>query len=274
MNDKNRNLLIRIVTAVVMLPILIYLIYLGGYPLACLFAFAAAACVYEYYTITMGNLTAPGYIGVAGAAAMPFLPRVIPQHAGDLCFWWIVTFFVFFFAWHLIKDATKEAPTRIAHHVTGMVYGTSGMVALAFISIRPNAGWWTFVAMCLTWMNDTMAYFSGRAFGKHKLYEAISPNKTWEGFFGGMIGSTAVLFAISHWFFHELTVVDCLLLGILSGILGPVGDLCESMLKRAYGVKDSGKSIPGHGGMLDRIDALQFNGILVFVYLQFARGFV
>ncbi|MDQ3266945.1 MAG: phosphatidate cytidylyltransferase [Myxococcota bacterium] len=274
MNDKNKNLVLRIVTALLALPILLYLIYLGGYPVACLFAFAAGATAYEYYSITLGKLSVPGWAGVVGAAAMPLLPVSIPQHAGDLAFWWIVTFFVFFFAWHLIKDASKEAPTRIAHHVTGMVYGTSGMMALAFISMRPSAGWWTFITMFCTWMNDTCAYFAGRALGRHKLYVEVSPNKTWEGFFGGMVGSTVGLFVIGHWFFTELTWVDCLILGIGSGILGPVGDLCESMLKRSYGVKDSGKTLPGHGGVLDRIDALQFNAILVFVYLQFARGFV
>jgi len=244
-NDKNKNLVLRIVTALLALPILLYLIYLGGYPVACLFGFAAAATAFEYYSMTMGKVGLPGWVGVIGAAAMPFLPVAI-----------------------------KEAPTRIAHHVTGMVYGTSGMMALAFISMRSNAGWWTFITMFCTWMNDTCAYFTGRALGRHKLYPEVSPNKTWEGFFGGMIGSTLGLLVIGRWFFLDLTWVDALVLGVGSGILGPVGDLCESMLKRAYGVKDSGKTLPGHGGILDRIDALQFNAILVFVYLQFARGFV
>lgn len=274
MTDKNKNLILRVVTALAILPVIIYLIYLGGWPLGLLYSVGATGCVYEYYTITTGKLTPPGWAGVISAFCMPLFPFLIPEHAGDLAFWFVVVFFVLVFFWHLLKDASKEALTRVAHLTTGLVYGTSGMVALAFIGTRPGAGYWTFAAMCITWMNDTWAYFVGRAFGRHKLYAAVSPNKSWEGFFGGMAGSVLVLFAIRQWLFAELTVVDCLILGIGGGIFGPVGDLCESMLKRAYGVKDSGKSIPGHGGMLDRLDALQFNAILVFVYLQFARGFV
>ena len=116
-----------------------------------------------------------------------------------------------------------------------------------------------------------LAYFFGRFLGKHKLYPEVSPAKTWEGFFGGFVGSIGFLFLQKAFFFSHLTVVDCLVLGILGGILGPAGDLCESMLKRAYGVKDSGTIIPGHGGMLDRIDALIFNGPMVLLYVQFVR---
>jgi phosphatidate cytidylyltransferase len=82
------------------------------------------------------------------------------------------------------------------------------------------------------------------------------------------------MFVARAGFFPEFTVIDCVVLGVVGGIAGPIGDLCESMLKRAYGVKDSGKLIPGHGGMLDRIDALLFNAPLVFIYVQFARGWL
>ena len=127
-------------------------------------------------------------------------------------------------------------------------------------------------ALVITWANDTLAYFAGRFLGRHKLYPEVSPNKTWEGFFGGMVGSVVGMFIARAFFFPVFTVADCLVLGIVGGILGPIGDLCESMLKRAYGVKDSGRIIPGHGGILDRIDALLFNAPLVFGYVHFVRG--
>ena len=99
----------------------------------------------------------------------------------------------------------------------------------------------------------------------------MSPNKTWEGFAGGMVGSIGGLFIVKYGFFSGMTWLDCVAMGLLGGVLGPAGDLCESMLKRSYKVKDSGKMIPGHGGMLDRVDALLFNAPMVLLWVQFAR---
>jgi phosphatidate cytidylyltransferase len=126
--------------------------------------------------------------------------------------------------------------------------------------------WWVVLACALTWLDDTGAYFAGRAFGRHKLLPKVSPKKTWEGFAGGWLASLAAAFAVRAIGFHALSVVDCLVLGLLAGIVGPTGDLSESLLKRSLDVKDSGRILPGHGGILDRIDALLFNGVLVFVY--------
>ncbi len=92
--------------------------------------------------------------------------------------------------------------------------------------------------------------------------------------FGGFVGAIGFLFVQRAFFFPTLTVIDCFVLGGLGSVLGPAGDLCESMLKRAYGVKDSGVIIPGHGGMLDRIDALIFNAPMVFLYVVFLRGWL
>jgi phosphatidate cytidylyltransferase len=86
-----------------------------------------------------------------------------------------------------------------------------------------------------------------------------------------MVGSIGGLLIVKYGFFPKMTIVDCFALGSLGGVLGPMGDLCESMLKRAYGVKDSGNIIPGHGGMLDRIDALLFNAPAALLYVQFVR---
>jgi phosphatidate cytidylyltransferase len=129
------------------------------------------------------------------------------------------------------------------------------------------------MALLLTWGNDTGAYAFGRTMGRHKLYPKVSPGKTWEGFFGGMIVATALALAAKATFFPSLSWIDAIALGIPTSILGPIGDLSESMIKRAYGVKDSGKLIPGHGGLLDRVDALLFNAPFIYLYavLVFAR---
>jgi phosphatidate cytidylyltransferase len=119
----------------------------------------------------------------------------------------------------------------------------------------------------LLWANDTGAYLSGISFGKHKLMERISPKKTWEGFFGGMIAAALVAWFLSGW----LGVVDKLhwvIIALIISIAGTYGDLVESMLKRSLGVKDSGTIMPGHGGFLDRFDSAIISFPLVYLFIS------
>ncbi|MGZ6141565.1 MAG: phosphatidate cytidylyltransferase, partial [Myxococcaceae bacterium] len=165
-----------------------------------------------------------------------------------------------------------HAPVRTAHAVTGCLYGGLGLGPIAALRVGPSGLQWVISALVITWANDTCAYFAGRLLGRHKLHPAVSPNKTWEGFAGGAVGSVVGMF-IARWVaFPGLTTLDCWALGLLGAVLGPLGDLCESMLKRAYGVKDSGMLIPGHGGLLDRVDALLFNAPAVYLYVVLVRG--
>jgi phosphatidate cytidylyltransferase len=125
---------------------------------------------------------------------------------------------------------------------------------------------WVLLAIGVTFGNDTGAYFGGRGFGKHKLYPKVSPAKTVEGAIGGLVATLLILFVVRATLCPWLTIADVLLVGLPAAVLGPIGDLCESLMKRAAGVKDSGHLIPGHGGMLDRIDALLFVGAWIYVY--------
>jgi phosphatidate cytidylyltransferase len=134
----------------------------------------------------------------------------------------------------------------------------------------PHGGWVVLLVMAVIFGGDTGAYFSGRFLGKHKLYPKISPKKTIEGAIGGLAAGVGIAFLARAYFpgHDALTVVDCIILGAGGAAFGAIGDLVESMLKRAYKVKDSGALIPGHGGMLDRIDGLLFGGPLMLFYLQ------
>jgi phosphatidate cytidylyltransferase len=134
------------------------------------------------------------------------------------------------------------------------------------VGLRVQGGTaWVVLAFAVTWANDTFAYFAGMLFGKHQLYQKVSPKKTWEGFAGGAVGSVLGALVIRATLLQELSVPHAVLLGAGAAVLGPLGDFTESLLKRAAGVKDSGKVIPGHGGLLDRIDALLF--VVPWVYL-------
>lgn len=128
----------------------------------------------------------------------------------------------------------------------------------------------------ITWLGDTMAYFVGSAFGKHRLAPRVSPKKSWEGAAGNLLGNllgAGILFA-TGWY-PQWTVVDFAALAILMGVAGQLGDLVESTWKRSAGVKDSnvGVSIPGHGGLLDRVDSLLFAAPVLWAYVHFQFGF-
>jgi phosphatidate cytidylyltransferase len=271
-NEKNKNLVVRMVSALSLLPVVVFLLYMGGLYSALLLGVASAICVSEYYLITQKELSPAAWVGIVLAGALPLLALRNPERTGEGAFWVTAFFLIFAFTFHLIRGPLQEAPTRVAHLVTGFLYGSVGLTAMCALRQMPEGLMWVIAALVITWANDTVAYFAGRFLGRHKLYPAVSPNKTWEGFAGGLVGSVVGMFIARAGFFPLLTVTDCVFLGICGGILGPIGDLCESMLKRAYGVKDSGRAMPGHGGILDRIDALVFNAPLVFVYVTFLRG--
>lgn len=116
------------------------------------------------------------------------------------------------------------------------------------------------------WVNDTFAYIFGLLFGKHKLFERITPKKTWEGFFGGILSTLASALTINA-YFHKLSIVHWLAIALITALFGVLGDLFESTLKRQAGIKDSGNIMPGHGGLLDRLDSALFAVPAVVIYL-------
>ncbi|MFO7658896.1 MAG: phosphatidate cytidylyltransferase [Bacteroidales bacterium] len=118
----------------------------------------------------------------------------------------------------------------------------------------------------LLWINDSAAYIFGMLFGKHRLFERISPKKSWEGFAGGTVITLTLAFFLNIWF-DILSQTDWLIIGAIISVAGVYGDLVESMFKRSANIKDSGKILPGHGGMLDRIDSVLLSSPLVFTYL-------
>jgi len=146
---------------------------------------------------------------------------------------------------------------------------------LAYVSLirnMPNGRVWVLFLIITVWAGDIFALLSGSFLGRHKLYPKISPNKTFEGLGGAIVGSILVAFAFSWLFIPNLEIGSCILLAIGLGILGQLGDFTESMLKRSAQVKDSGTLIPGHGGMLDRLDSFLFSApFLHYALLYFFK---
>jgi phosphatidate cytidylyltransferase len=158
---------------------------------------------------------------------------------------------------------------RYAATVTGIFYAGCLLTYLAKLKlIDPNqAGDTVLIVLLVAWLADTGGYFAGRFLGNAKLYEAVSPKKTWAGAWGGIAGSVVGVAGLKLISAHYLSWVDVALIAIPGGILGQLGDLTESMIKRSAGVKDSGALLPGHGGLLDRIDAVLFIAPYVYGYL-------
>jgi phosphatidate cytidylyltransferase len=144
------------------------------------------------------------------------------------------------------------------------------LVADATAAAIYSWGGWTVLAILASiWVCDSAAYFAGRAFGKHKLFERVSPKKTWEGAIAGFLGAVAAFLIVRALVLPYLTVPHAIVCGTIVGIFGQTGDLVESLLKRDAGIKDSSALIPGHGGVLDRFDSLLFVSPLLFLYLDF-----
>lgn len=158
---------------------------------------------------------------------------------------------------------------NIGHYLLGLFYIAVPFTLLSYIATdsqgyHPNR---VFGLMWLVWTNDTVAYLVGSMIGKRKLFERISPNKTWEGAGGAVVG-TALMAWILSVYVKDFTPIQWVTMGIIAALFGPPGDLVESMLKRSESVKDSGSLLPGHGGLLDRFDALLF--VIPFAWLALA----
>ncbi len=276
MNEKNRNLVIRIASAVLMLPIALGLLWLGGIATILLAAAASAIVASELYKMAGLSLRHPAaIIGLLSTASLAWLGASLESRWPGVVGVMALAPLASLTLYTLLppKGDLRQAATSAAFAALATPYVGVGLGAVVALRSLPGTmGFtWTLVALGVTWGNDTGAYFAGRLLGRHKLYPRISPNKTWEGFFGGMATSVLICFLIRWIYDPGLGAGDCAIVGVVGAILGPLGDLSESMMKRAFGVKDSGRIMPGHGGIYDRVDALLFVAPWVFAYQHFIR---
>ena len=163
----------------------------------------------------------------------------------------------------------RQAAAEAALILMGFLYVLLLLSHLIMLRMLPHGVPWLFLIMFIVMSGDSAAYYVGSNFGKTKIYPAVSPKKSVEGSLGGLAGSIAGAFVSKGIFFPELTVFDCIATALLLGVLGQLGDLFESLIKRSCGVKDSGSIFPGHGGILDRLDSILFAGPVAFYYAYF-----
>jgi phosphatidate cytidylyltransferase len=267
MNDKNRNLIARIATAVVLLPLVVWLLLVGGWPFALLLGAASAVCAVELNRLPFpeGERRPPWGGLVASALAAFLIPLSAAEFSlgpAEILGGLVVVAFVDSL---LFERELPRAPLRVGLAVLGAAY--PGLALASLVQLRSAPQGLGFIALCLagTWLNDTGAYFAGRTLGRRKLYPRISPSKTWEGAVGGLIASIAGALVVRAFLVPGIPWLAAAAIGAGCGILGPLGDLSESMLKRAFDKKDSSHILPGHGGLLDRIDALLFNAPFVWL---------
>jgi phosphatidate cytidylyltransferase len=277
---KNKNLAVRVATAAVVVPFILWALLAAPLWVWASFVLVIAIPVgaQELFAMTLPGergLQAWGIVATAGVGALSYFETTgtntsgLPAHIGIMA---IVLA-------SLLVSISRPLPSetagfRMAWLAAGPIYVGGTVSALASMHALEFGGQWVLLSMMLAWFADTLGYFSGRflggkIFGARRMSPNISPNKTWEGALGGVAGSTLAVLLAHFWYLPKLPLLGGLALAWVAGPLGILGDLVESLIKRATGTKDSGWIVPGHGGLIDRIDALMFTGTATLIYARY-----
>lgn len=283
MNDsvkpKRSNLAVRFMTAGVAAPVILWMLFVAPpwvWP-SFVFLLATPIAASELFGMTLRGERGLQLFGVLSSVAMGGAlyyavasPPMLVRFPVALVLWTIVT---------MIVSLSRPLPSDAAGHrmawlLGGPLYIGGTLSMLAYLHHGSDGGGWVLLSMMLAWFADTAGYFAGRflggkVFGPRKLSPLISPNKTWEGACGSMFGCLLAVTVAHFWYLPALPLAGGCLLAICAGPIGICGDLVESLIKRSTGAKDSGWIVPGHGGMIDRIDALMFTATLVLVYARY-----
>jgi phosphatidate cytidylyltransferase len=278
----------RVISALVLLPVLVLLVWWSVWSVAALVAVATVVGLLELY----GAFAAGGYrprsglglsVGLAlvlaavlrSRVAFDVLPLALtgailasliaellyPSHEAALPAWALTLAGACYIGWllaHFILLRELNTPLNPS--------------LLAPLRIEPGAAW-VYMILAITFLQDTAAYFVGRSLGRHKLAPRLSPKKTWEGAIGGMAGAIGGSLICIPLLGLPINFGAGILLGVVGGVVGPLGDLAESLIKRQVGLKDAGAIIPGHGGLLDRADSLLFTApALYYLILLFTKA--
>lgn len=280
MNDKMKNLAVRTLSGIVLAAAVLGAIVWSQWSLGILLVLLLLAGMHEFYSLAeqCGNRpqrlagTVTGLVLFAlnfafVADAIEILGDARRMFACGLAFALLLPFAML--AGELYRKEENPA-ANLGTTLMGIFYVALPLSLICYIPLIGSRTWnpWILVAFIfIIWANDVFAYLTGMTFGRHRLFERLSPKKSWEGFFGGLAG--AVVTGGVAALLLDASVPAWMGLALLTAVTGVLGDLAESMFKRAAEVKDSGSLIPGHGGVLDRFDSMLFCAPFVFVYMLF-----
>lgn len=271
-------MLTRSISGLVFLVIVIGSLYGGYYTSIALFSVISFLGSLEFYKLAKKVSVPYKYLGSTFSSSIVILGGYLLANPHDIWVFGVWIFIAISFVIILLRSASETAISDISITLAGAFYLAIPLLSLLVIGIVPsfsaiNFNWiLPLFIFILTWVNDIGAYLVGRTFGKHKLFIRVSPNKTWEGSIGGLLFS--VIFSILiHHFWPIFGLTTWLTTGVLVSVFANIGDLMESAFKRNAKVKDSGNIMPGHGGILDRFDAILLTAPIVLAYLLFTSEF-
>lgn len=270
-----KNVITRSISGAVYVALIIAAIMSGRYGIIALTAVFALLAGVEYQhlvSVKGGRRAITSVISAIDVAILLVLQAVTftaSQFYLDLFTGCILSLAIIIIARFVMSlyDKRPEAFAETGRSMLGYIYIGMPLGALNLICLFTDFDWYILAMFVMIWLNDTGAFCVGSLFGRHKLFERLSPKKSWEGFWGGMF--FCALAGVLFYFLapDTLTLVSWIALGITVSAFSTWGDLFESMMKRSLGVKDSGKLIPGHGGILDRIDSLLFVAPVTLIFL-------
>jgi phosphatidate cytidylyltransferase len=255
---SDKSLKIRLLVAALIIPPLLLFLVLGGWPFNIFFCLALSIGAWEFWRMFRVAGYAPSLFILIAATVSIFLLRSLPL--AEYMGLWLSALVLFSLA-----DAVRQQARNIANATLNFCFTVAGALYVGWLGsylilLRnlPQGLYWTMLPIFAAAMADTGGYLFGSLFGKHRLAPSISPKKSWEGYYGGILfGGLATWLAtlVLHQYIPEITPLAGLILGVVISILVPFGDLAESMFKRQFQIKDTSHILPGHGGILDRIDS-------------------
>ena len=265
------NFIQRTLSGTIFVVLLVGSIIWHQYSFGILFAVITAFAVLEFHKLTNGQENVHVNKAFAGVGALIIFASSFLYYAFDVFSTNIFLIYALYIAVIFIAELFRKQAQPIhnwAYFVLGQAYVALPFALLNFILF--SSGWQPLILLAVfitIWVNDTGAYIVGVNFGKHRLFERISPKKSWEGFVGGVVFSLISAYVFFLWI-GEMTLIQWIAFTQIIVVFGTFGDLIESLMKRTLNVKDSGNTIPGHGGLLDRFDSMLIAIPAIFVYLQ------